>query len=45
MVTIREWKRGTLFDRDGNVVGHMEEKDKGKAFKLAVPAAVSGDNY
>ncbi len=45
IATIREWKRGTLFDRDGNVVGHMDEKDKGKAFKMAVPAAVSGGNY
>ncbi len=43
--TIREWKRGTLFDRDGNVVGHMQEKDKNKAFRQAIPAAVSGDNY
>lgn len=43
--TIREWTRGTLFDRDGNVVGHMQEKDKNKAFKKAVPAAVSGDRY
>ena len=42
---IREWTRGTLFDRDGNVVGHVEEKDKGKAFKKAVPAAVSGNDW
>ena len=31
----------TLFDRDGNIVGHVEEKNK--AFKQAVPAAVKGN--
>lgn len=40
---IRTWGPGTLFDRDGNVVGHVEEKNK--AFKKAVPAAVSGQNW
>lgn len=38
---IRQWDRGTLFDRDGNVLGHVDENDKNKAFKQAVPAAVN----
>jgi hypothetical protein len=37
---IRTWGPGTLFDRDGNVAGHVKEKNK--AFKKAIPAAVSG---
>lgn len=40
---IRTWGPGTLFDRDGNVVGHVEEKNN--AFKKAIPAAVSGNNW
>lgn len=44
VATIREWERGTLFDRDGNVVGHVKEGDKNKAFKQAVPAAVSNND-
>ncbi|MCK4564750.1 MAG: hypothetical protein KAU94_08760 [Verrucomicrobia bacterium] len=43
--TIREWTRGTLFDRDGNVVGFIDENGKNRAFKLAVPAAVSGNDW
>ena len=39
---IRELGPMTLFDRDGNVIGKVEEP--GKAFKKAVPAATfSGD--
>jgi len=45
IATVREWKRGTLFDRDGNVVGFVDENGKNKAFKMAVPAAVSGNNW
>lgn len=37
---IREHGPKTLFDRDGNVVGKVEEKNK--AFKKATPAAVRG---
>jgi len=34
----------TMFDKDGNVLGELE--NPGKAFKAAVPAAVDpGDNY
>ncbi len=40
---IRELGPKTLFDRDGNVVGKVE--NPGEAFKKAVPAAVSTDNY
>lgn len=40
---IREWGPGTLFDRDGNVVGHVDEKNK--AFKKAIPTAVSGRSW
>lgn len=39
---IRELGRDTLFDRDGNVVGKIDEKNS--AFKKAVPAAVSTGN-
>ena len=41
---IRELGPMTLFDRDGNVLGKVEEPNQ--AFKKAVPAAVSsGDGY
>ena len=40
---IRQWSKNTLFDRDGNVVGHVEEP--GRAFRRAVPAAVSGHGW
>lgn len=41
---IREQKKMTLFDRDGNVIGTL--KNPGAAFKKAVPAAVNpGRNY
>ena len=41
---IRELGPMTLFDRDGNVIGKVE--NPGEAFKAAVPAAVSsGDDY
>ncbi|MEN8254503.1 MAG: hypothetical protein ABFR33_03435 [Verrucomicrobiota bacterium] len=40
---IREMGPRTLFDRDGNVVGKVE--NKGEAFRAAVPAATSVDNY
>jgi hypothetical protein len=36
---IRELGPNTLFDRDGNVVGKVDEKNS--AFKKAIPAAVS----
>lgn len=39
---IRELGPNTLFDRDGNVIGSVD--DPGQAFKRAVPAAVSGGN-
>lgn len=39
---IRELGPKTLFDRDGNVIGKVEQP--GKAFKKAIPAAVSSDN-
>ncbi len=39
---IRELGPRTLFDRDGNVIGTLE--DPGKAFKKAVPAAVRSDD-
>lgn len=39
---IREMGPLTLFDRDGNVVGKVDEKNT--AFKAAVPAAVSSGN-
>ena len=35
---IRELGPKTLFDRDGNVIGQVE--NPGQAFKAAVPAAV-----
>lgn len=44
ITAIRKWERGTLFDRDGNVVGYVDESGKNQAFKKAVPAAVS-NNY
>ena len=40
---IREMGPLTLFDRDGNVVGKVE--NPGEAFRRAVPAAVSSGNY
>ncbi|WP_168433356.1 hypothetical protein [Pontiella sulfatireligans] len=39
---IRELGSETLFDRDGNVIGKLE--NPGKAFKKAVPAAVNPGN-
>jgi hypothetical protein len=39
---IRELGQNTLFDRDGNVVGMVDEKNS--AFKKAIPAAVSTGN-
>jgi hypothetical protein len=41
---VRELGPLTLFDRDGNVVGHVKEGDKNKAFRKAVPAAVRSDD-
>jgi hypothetical protein len=41
---IRELKKQTLFDRDGNVIGKL--KNPNSAFKKAIPAAVNpGNNY